>query len=130
MTEIDEYPWLALLKYRDKTTGDEKWGCGGTLIGRRTILTAAHCVEIETVTSSQKQLLLVRLGEHDVSKEIDCSLQDHLDCADPPRDYLIKSEYGREQLLAHERSEGVVFVTGPRKILSSQIRSSIALSNT
>lgn len=89
MTNIDEFPWMALLRYRHQDTGVEQWGCGGTLVGRKTILTAAHCVEIESL--GLQRISFVRLGEHDVSKEIDCSPNDPLDCADPPKDFTIAS---------------------------------------
>lgn len=37
-TEVNEYPWMALLMYRGQ------FYCGGTLINSWYILTAAHCV--------------------------------------------------------------------------------------
>lgn len=93
MTEIDEYPWMALLRYRNNESGEEQWGCGGTLIGTRTILTAAHCVEQESLTT-KRQLIFVRMGEHDISQEVDCSPSSKFverNCADPPMDFQIKS---------------------------------------
>ena len=42
-TEINEYPWMALLRYKDQPSSG--FFCGGTLINSRWILTAQHCVE-------------------------------------------------------------------------------------
>ena len=41
-TEINEYPWMALLRL--KRQGTSGFFCGGTLINSRWILTAQHCI--------------------------------------------------------------------------------------
>lgn len=40
ITDIGEFPWMVLLLYNNT----RKYGCGGALISRRYVLTAAHCV--------------------------------------------------------------------------------------
>uniref|UniRef100_A0A1B0FEG8 limulus clotting factor C n=1 Tax=Glossina morsitans morsitans TaxID=37546 RepID=A0A1B0FEG8_GLOMM len=79
-TKLNEYPWMALLKY-----DGEQFKCGGTLITNNHILTAAHCVLAAT-----DPVIGVRLGEHDITKEIDCQQGIKTKCAPPPEDFGIK----------------------------------------
>ncbi|XP_055599587.1 CLIP domain-containing serine protease HP8-like [Uranotaenia lowii] len=75
-----EYPWMVLLK-----DSSGAFVCGGTLISKRYVLTAAHCLRgYFNITS-------VRLGENDIRKEIDCNVVDgEEDCADPPQDIEVE----------------------------------------
>jgi len=82
-TGIDEYPWTALLRYVNHEKGTESWGCGGTYIGGKSIVTAAQCVE---ATGATGELKFVRLGEYDTGTELDCVDPDGQNCADPPLD--------------------------------------------
>ncbi|XP_059044939.1 CLIP domain-containing serine protease HP8-like [Achroia grisella] len=63
---IHHNPWLVYLQYyRRDHVADIR--CAGTLIDSRHIVTAAHCVK-----KIKYQRLAARLGEYDVSSDLDC----------------------------------------------------------
>ncbi|KAM8712357.1 hypothetical protein ACLKA7_012814 [Drosophila subpalustris] len=69
-------PWMALLKFRTMFDTEE-FTCGGTLIHKNWILTAAHCF-------NNQKLLSVRLGEHNTTSETDCERRRGQDIRAPP----------------------------------------------
>ncbi|XP_022902338.2 serine protease easter-like [Onthophagus taurus] len=78
--ELLEFPWQAALKYVSLKT--IPYSCGGTLINKRYVLTAAHCIK--------PTLIGVRLGEYDFLTPTDCiKIRNSTICAPPPQDFDI-----------------------------------------
>ncbi|CAH1173515.1 unnamed protein product [Phaedon cochleariae] len=95
-----DYPWMALLEY--SSNNGRRFGCGGTLINRRYVLTAAHCVDRRVLQSRRMQLYRVLLGEYDTRNVTDCIYTPSgANCADPP------IYFGIESVFQHERFDNV-----------------------
>ncbi|KAH8243062.1 hypothetical protein KR032_004139, partial [Drosophila birchii] len=62
-----QYPWLARIAYRNRSSGRISFRCSGSLISSNYIVTAAHCV-VNLV--SNLELSHVRLGDADASNAL------------------------------------------------------------
>ncbi len=94
-----EFPFATLIGYPDSRGGrDVKYFCGGTIINRRYILTAAHCLFITRENPASPTE--VRVGEVDLKQPIDCVSgtlnADEVRCAPPPQNIEI------EDIIIHE----------------------------
>ncbi|KAL3286006.1 hypothetical protein HHI36_000520 [Cryptolaemus montrouzieri] len=92
--DLDEFPWLALIKSRDRL---HKYPCGGVLISARYVLTAAHCLS----EGQANRIVAVRLGEYNKDSDEDCIFTGFtkLCLQSPP------INVGVERIIVHERYE-------------------------
>ncbi|XP_035774276.1 serine protease 7-like [Anopheles albimanus] len=83
-----QFPWMARLAYRNRTSGRVTYRCAGSLITNRHVITVAHCV---TNLIDELEIVSVRLGD------LECNAVTDERCRARYQDFAI------ERIIPHDR---------------------------
>ncbi|CAO1360855.1 unnamed protein product [Diamesa hyperborea] len=68
--KLGAYPFVARIGFKNVNTGNLAYPCTGSIISKRVVLSAAHCV---LAKADGHRLSSVRIGEFDTTKDPDCA---------------------------------------------------------
>ncbi|KAL9692896.1 hypothetical protein quinque_012181 [Culex quinquefasciatus] len=88
---VFEFPWMAIVLYREDGSDKLSPLCMGSLINQRYVMTTAQCANGDPFKPYR-----VRLGEHTIDQEEDCNANDEEDCAPPILDVDVECSLGHQ----------------------------------
>merc|ERR1712055_1147929 len=104
-SEKNEYPWQVFII---RNLSESQRFCGGSIIGDRWILTAAHCVDVEDKNPSK---YMIFLGGHDITMLQD-SLSVGVERIIPHKDFNVTS-FGNYDVALIKLNETIDFAKNP-----------------
>lgn len=72
-TQLGEYPHMVAIGFKDQVTGNIGYNCGGTLISRNFVLSAAHCTNKKTLRPTVVKVGRITLADPGEEDEHDKS---------------------------------------------------------